>query len=286
MHWLSSLAPQVQPATLKSYLTHVKSMHIEADLDFSACESPLVQRLIRGIKRYHGEKGRKPKQPITLPVLTQLLKSLQPRNDPLHCVVYAACCLAFSGLLRCGEFTTKSSRFNPATHLSKSCIKFMPSPASPAYILLTLPASKTDPFRKGVTLTIAAAPGQPTCPVSAMQQLLQNSSASPDSPLFEVAPGIPLQRDTFIQCVRSALSQAGFDPRLYAGHSFRRGGASSAAYTGFSDHQIQLLGRWRSDAYKLYIETDHTRLLQLSTLLHWARPPPAPSRPSGPSAQA
>ena len=119
-----------------------------------------------------------------------------------------------------------------------------------------------------------------------MQQLLQNSSASPDSPLFEVAPGIPLQRDTFIQCVRSALSQAGFDPRLYAGHSFRRGGASSAAYAGFSDHQIQLLGRWRSDAYKLYIETDHTRLLQLSTLLHWARPPPAPSRPSGPSAQA
>ena len=100
MHWLSSLAPQVQPATLKSYLTHVKSMHIEADLDFSACESPLVQRLIRGIKRYHGEKGRKPKQPITLPVLTQLLKFLHPRNDPLHCVVYAACCLAFSGLLR------------------------------------------------------------------------------------------------------------------------------------------------------------------------------------------
>ena len=197
MHWLSSLAPQVQPATLKSYLTHVKSMHIEADLDFSACESLLVQRLIRGIKRYHGEKGRKPKQPITLPVLTQLLKFLHPRNDPLHCVVYATCCLAFSGLLRCGEFTTKSSRFNPATHLSKSCIKFMPSPASPAYILLTLPASKTDPFRKGVTLTIAAAPGQPTCPVSAMQQLLQNSSASPDSPLLKLPPvspsnGIPL----------------------------------------------------------------------------------------------
>ena len=61
MHWLSSLAPQVQPATLKSYLTHVKSMHIEADLDFSACESPLVQRLIRGIKRYHGEKVLRPR---------------------------------------------------------------------------------------------------------------------------------------------------------------------------------------------------------------------------------
>ena len=260
-------------------------MHIEADADPAACESPLVQRLIRGIKRYHGERGRKPKLPITLPILSQLLAHLQPARDPLHRVVHAASCLAFSGLLRCGEFTTKSAHFNPAIHLSKSCLKFMPNALSPAYMLLSIPASKTDPFRKGVTITIAAAPGQPSCPVTAMQLLLSNTVGSPDSPLFEVAPGIPLQRDQFISCIRSALHQAGFDSRLYAGHSFRRGGATSAANAGFSDHEIQLLGRWRSDAYKLYIETDSHRLLQLSSLLHWARPPAAHSRPSGPPAQ-
>ncbi|KAJ6536092.1 hypothetical protein B0H19DRAFT_914985, partial [Mycena capillaripes] len=82
------------------------------------------------------------------------------------------------------------------------------------HIILTLPSSKTDPFRKDVSLTIAAAPGRPS----------------------------------------SALEAAGLNPSLFAGHSFHRGAANEAAAAGYSDYEIQLLGRWRSDSYKLYIE--------------------------------
>ena len=60
MHWLSSLAPQVQPATLKSYLTHVKSMHIEADLDFSACESPSFNVLLEASNDTTGRRAVNP----------------------------------------------------------------------------------------------------------------------------------------------------------------------------------------------------------------------------------
>ena len=62
----------------------------------------------------------------------------------------------------------------------------------------------------------------------------------------------------------------GLDPSLYSGHSFRRGAASATAAVGCADHEIQLLGRWHSDAYKLYIDVPKDRVLGLSARLHLA----------------
>ena len=41
----------------------------------------------------------------------------------------------------------------------------------------------------------------------------------------------------------------------YSGHSFRRGGATDAATAGLMDWELQLFGRWSSDAYQQYIQT-------------------------------
>ncbi|KZP17754.1 hypothetical protein FIBSPDRAFT_1046642 [Athelia psychrophila] len=144
----------------------------------------------------------------------------------------------------------------------------------------TLPASKTDPFRKGVSITVAAAPGICSCPVTALKLLFERAPrAAGEIPLFENLDGTVLHRGTFIATIRKALLAAGYDAALYAGHSFRRGAASSAAAAGFSDYEIQLLGRWRSDAYKLYIDADPARIIRLSSLLHWVHPQSAPYEP-------
>lgn len=272
LQWLTSLAGHIQPKTIKSYLTHVRALHIDADLPFHHAVSPIVQRLIRGIKRYHGEPGRKPKLPITLPILLAILSHLQPNIYPLHRTIHAACCLAYSGLLRCGEFTTPTHIFNPAIHLTTAAVKFQPSFTNPEYIELTLPASKTDPFRTGVTLVIAAAPGQASCPVSSLLHLLSSQPRPPTAPLFSDTAGNPLTRKLFIDSIRAALTSAHFDASAYSGHSFRRGGATAAAAAGFSEQDIQLIGRWRSDAFKLYIDVGPQRLLHLSKFLHWAQP--------------
>src|SRR5882724_9814807 len=52
--WLGGIR-RIQPKTIKSYITHLRSAHVDADLPFSACESPLLQCIIQGIKRYMGE---------------------------------------------------------------------------------------------------------------------------------------------------------------------------------------------------------------------------------------
>src|SRR5882724_1911365 len=52
--WLGGIR-RIQPKTIKSYIAHLRSAHVDADLPFSACESLLLQRVIWGIKRYMGE---------------------------------------------------------------------------------------------------------------------------------------------------------------------------------------------------------------------------------------
>ena len=52
------------------------------------------------------------------------------------------------------------------------------------------------------------------------------------------------------------LKFCGLDTSRYKGHSFRIGAASHAADKGFSDAQIRTLGRWKSDAFHLYIRSE------------------------------
>jgi len=43
--WLSRVK-RLQPKTIKSYIMHLHSAHVDANLPFSACESPMLQRII------------------------------------------------------------------------------------------------------------------------------------------------------------------------------------------------------------------------------------------------
>ncbi|KAK6987608.1 DNA breaking-rejoining enzyme [Favolaschia claudopus] len=278
MSWIASLAGRVQPKTIKNYLSAVRSLHVDADLPFSICESPVVQRLIRGIKRYHGEKDRKPVQPITRPILLTILAQLRPGAVPGHTTLYAAYCLAYAGLLRSGEITVGSGK-DASLNLTRENVEFVPNFDNCEYINLTLPHSKTDPFRKGVTITIAAAHGQPSCPVAALKRLFTELPRVSNAPLFEGVDGKPLHYKAFVAGIRTSLAAAGIDPSGYAGHSFRRGAATEAAAAGYNDYEIQLLGRWRSDAYKLYIENPISRILHLSKQLHMAHPHSVPFEP-------
>ena len=52
--WLGG-AKRLQPKTIKLYVTHLQSTHVDTGLPFQGCESLLLQHIIRGIKRYMGE---------------------------------------------------------------------------------------------------------------------------------------------------------------------------------------------------------------------------------------
>ncbi|KAF9443180.1 hypothetical protein P691DRAFT_639880, partial [Macrolepiota fuliginosa MF-IS2] len=127
----------LQPKTIKGYLSAVRPLHVNKGLPFTSTESPTVQHVIRGIKRYFGEHERNPKAPITLPLLQKIClstSSFAPTQD-FRLLFQAAATIAWAGFLRCGEFTLpENTRFDPTIHLSQSCLSFHPSISNPTHI--------------------------------------------------------------------------------------------------------------------------------------------------------
>ena len=153
--------------------------------------------------------------------------------------------LAFFGLLRCSEYTCSSrSSFSTSTALLVPDITFSLN-FSIMYVFIR--ASKTDPFRTGCTIRIAAV-SDPMCPVALMQQFLRVHPVG-SGPLFTFSPGRYLTRPDVVNfLLRSLPYCANINT-----HSFRIGGASTAASIGVPDSHIQILGRWSSNAYLRYL---------------------------------
>ena len=238
--------------TIKSYITGLQSYYEKLEASKQELEifhTPVLQRIIAGIRRFNGEPDAKERHPITRPVLRAMLARLD-KNTRKGANLYAAFCLAFAGFLRMGEFTWARGELNPDFrnwHITWGSVQL-----SDDRLQLSLPASKTDPFRQGVTLTIAAT-GDEACAVAALIHLFARFPAPLNSPLFDTRHGFSRQLVT--DSLRGILRELGFTGN-YSGHSFHRGTATSAREAGLSDSEIQLLGRWKSDAYKLYIQAN------------------------------
>lgn len=76
--------------------------------------------------------------------------------------------------------------------------------------------------------------------------------------------------DLVIGEVRQSLALLGVRGH-YSGHSFRRGAATSTRDADLSDEEIMLWGRWKSEAYRLYIYTS-TECVLAALRRHQQRP--------------
>ena len=90
---------------------------------------------------------------------------------------------------------------------------------------------------------------------------------STTSAFFGFSDGQPLTRTRFVKELRTALAKVGIDAAQFAGHSFRIGAATTVAACGVPDSLIQMLGRWESAAYTLYIRTPPSVLYSVSRTL-------------------
>ena len=108
-------------------------------------------------------------------------------------------------------------------------------------IKITIKQSKTDPFRKGVSIFLGKT-GVDLYPVSAMLRYLIIRGKQP-GPLFCFQDGRFLTRQRLEEALCKALRLAGINESKYCGHSFRSGAATTAATKGFEDNFIKTLGR-------------------------------------------
>jgi hypothetical protein len=247
-------------------------VHVERGFDTSVFNDPRIELVLRGGKRVYGEGEKRLRLPLTAPILRRIVAEI--KHDDFDSVnLKTALCVAFAAFLRSGEFTwdswdSSSSQF----HLSRRHVTINRDNSA----TVILPASKTDPFRKGVAIQLA--PSQSSiCPVRALRHLLDRFPRDPSHPLFSRTLG-PFSRQYIVDKVKELLPRAGISTLGFSGHSLRKGAAVSAAANGMSKDEIKLLGRWKSDAVDVYIneinEQDKTRqLLTLNSKLHNFPPP-------------
>ena len=106
--------------------------------------------------------------PITKDIMRLLKRSWEAWGIHFTTVMlWAVACTCFFGFLRSGEATLPAaSAYDPGAHLSISDVS-VNSPTSPTKICVRIKASKTDPFRQGVTICLGKT-GQEMCPVMAL----------------------------------------------------------------------------------------------------------------------
>ena len=78
--------------------------------------------------------------------------------------------------------------------------------------------------------------------------------------------GKPLSHAFLTRWLKDIFAAAGIEGS-FSSYSFRIGAATVAARSGIPDHLIQAMGRWNSDAYKLYIRTPAEVLAQATSML-------------------
>ena len=205
--------------------------------------------------------------PITPSILRRIHAVWQDESSYEKVMLWAAASITFFSFCRSGEVTVPSeSSYDPRIHLSLQDVKCDNS-RNPKVLSILLKRSKTDQLCRGVKVYVGRT-NDDLCPVQAFLTYLKLRGPS-QGPLFRWKSGAPLTRERFVEAVRSALTSAGIDARSFSGHSFRIGAASTAAAAGLEDSLIQTLGRWKSDAYLLYVRIPPSSLAAVSpTLAH------------------
>ena len=259
----------IKHRTIKPYLSHIRCLQIQQGLGNPfATTLPRLECVLTGIKRVEARGGNatRTRLPITIDILQCLYEVWLGQPAWAEGVMlWAAACIGFFGFLRAGEFTVPSAEaYNPDTHLILSDIA-LDSHTSPSVVRVSIKQSKTDPFRQGVDIFIGRS-GSTVCPVQALIQYLGLRSSAP-GPLFVLSSGVPLTRAFLVTNLQAALRKSGLDDKAFNGHSIRIGAVTTAAQPGLEDSLIQTLGRWRNDAYKLYIKLPREQLAGISRAL-------------------
>lgn len=172
--------------------------------------------------------------------------------------------MCFCGFLRSGEVVVPSQAgYDPTCHLSYGDV-LVDNARTPTFLEIHIKASKTDPFRKGVSVFLGVTGGELCLVAATLDYMVHRGSLG--GPFFLFADGTFLTRDRFVHAVRSVLNKIGVDSSLYAGHSFHIGAATTASQQGIPESLIKILGCWESSAYMLYIRP-HERLSAQSQVL-------------------
>ena len=207
-------------------------------------KSMLVSRTMTGCMRRFGSPTNR-KSPLSHANLLFVLDSLVAQRTHDTLLFIAILLTGFYALMRLGElvFSDKKALRNYRKISLRHSVSILPSQYS-----FFLPSHKGDRFFEGNTIIVQKIDG-PTDPYEPfLRYIASRDKKFPLNPeLWLTSRGNVPTRHWFLSRLRT------FFPRNIAGQSLRSGGATSLAEAGADLATIQAVGRWSSDAFRIYI---------------------------------
>lgn len=176
-----------------------------------------------------------PSNPPTQPYIPLI------RTNAWHIV---HCCCAYSGLLHCRKFTSKSNTFKSSHGLLTASVMFIPDYHNTTSLNITIPSWKTVSFRWDATILLSASPGLPIYPIAALQQVLSPPNSLEDH--FSPTQTGPDDTSSIINILSGRLELHWQEDNM---HFISTPATVSIAAAGCREHKIQQLGQQRSDTY-------------------------------------
>ena len=234
--------------SIKNYISGVKTMHSIVGLSVDHINNYLLNLSLKGISRL---KPRQVKRaaPITIEILLDIYKDIdfsKPENIVYWCLfLFAFFLLARkSNLVPTSQQDIENKRF-----LAIKDIKYFDN-----YILVHINWSKTIQFKeREIICPLIRMKDSRICPVTAFERLMVLKIKFCNGALFTLPSGSCITYQLFQKKLRSCLNNIGLEAKQYSSHSFRRGFTTLAFQSDIPPEHIQLLGDWKSDAYKSYL---------------------------------
>ncbi|GAV00091.1 hypothetical protein RvY_10989 [Ramazzottius varieornatus] len=155
-------------------------------------------------------------------------------------MLWCACAVAFFGFMRISEFTVRYKE-EGQRFLTFGDIKCQDGLLS--IILRSSKSSQSLPYTAVIPESTRSC-----CTVRAYLKYAALCNTSPTRPVFTFADGMCLTRQRLSEFLKRSLGKS------HSSHSLRMGAATTASQCGVPIDQIRVLGRWKSDAYAVYVK--------------------------------
>ena len=249
---------------LKHLLSSLKFLHLSLGHKFPDNHF-MIDMTMQGLKR---KLARVPFQ--VLPITPMVLRTMYSHLDMRKVEDLALWCsflVSFYGLLRKSNSVPKSAKYDASKVLTRRNITVDPI-TNMVYIYIGF--SKTNQF--GARDLVIPVPGNtdPALdPVRHLSSLFSRVRAHQDSPAFTFGQSSFISYSSFTTRLKKLLTKAGFNAKLYSGHSFRRGGATFLHQCGGTALMVQASGDWSSQCFTRYLYLSLAERLKSQSIISW-----------------
>ena len=243
LHYL--LESSLGSSTIQNVFYAINWVHKLAGFDNrNPCDTFIVQSIVEASRRVPRKPVSKA-EPITPEILGLIYRQYGESSNLLDIRFVCMCLLAYAGFFRISELLS-IRRPNIVTE--------------DRYYRILIEVSKTDKYREGSSVYIAKT-GNVTCPYLYLIKYLEAARIPSSSQNYifrslrydkhlktNVLSSKPLTASRAGKILKEKLEAIGLDPHKFSNHSFRSGGATSAANLDLPDRLFKVHGRWKSDS--------------------------------------